>query len=118
MAETTDVEVELYEENVGTPCSTSDEMDNSRTIRMQVPFKEPTHNSLLETTSELQKCSGPFRNTLRSLAGDVNCEMPIEAGPDSAHYQHQTWYTYSLSVAWHPLTVTQTSKGQRSRPHG
>ena len=85
MAETTDVEVELYEENVGTPCSTSDEMDNSRTIRMQVPFKKPTHNSLLETTSELQKCSGPFRNTLRSLAGDVNCEMPIEAGPDSAH---------------------------------
>ena len=86
MAETTDVEVELYEENVGTPYSTSDEMDNSRTIRMQVPFKEPTHNSLQETTSELQKCSGPFRNTLRSLAGDVNCEMPIEAGPGSAHY--------------------------------
>ena len=46
MAETTDVEVELYEENVGTPYSTSDEMDNYRTVRMQVPFKEPTHNSL------------------------------------------------------------------------
>jgi len=42
MAETTDVEVEVYEENVGTPYSTSDEMDNSRTVRMQVPFNEPT----------------------------------------------------------------------------
>ena len=84
MAEATDIEVELYEQNVGTPYSTSDEI-NFRTVRMQVPFKEPTHNSLQEATSELQKCSGPFRNTLRSLAGDVNCEMPIEAGPDSAH---------------------------------
>jgi len=72
MAETTDVEVELYEENVETPYSTSDEMDNFRTVKMQVPFKEPTHNSLQEATSELQKCSGPFRNTLRSLASDVN----------------------------------------------
>jgi len=79
-----DVEVELYEENIGTTYSTSDEMDNFRTVRMQVSFNEPTHNSLQETTSELQKCYGPFRNTLRSLAGDVNCEMPIEAGPDSA----------------------------------
>jgi len=43
-------------ENVETPYSTSDEMDNFRTVRMQVPFK-PTHNSLQEATSELQKCS-------------------------------------------------------------
>ena len=86
MAETADVEVEvgLYEENVGTPYSTSDEMDNF--VPSECKFHSTNPHTIVDKKLHLlQKCSGPFRNTLRSLAGDVNCEMLIEAGPDSAH---------------------------------
>ena len=83
MAEATDVEVELYEENVGTAyMQSSDEIDSSNTIRLQVPFNELIHNSLQEAASKLQEWSGPSRNTQRSLAGNVSCEMPTEAGPE------------------------------------